>query len=114
MSEEKLRRLLSRARERMAYNFDRFACAACSHGVSKDECGCGFKRTGEMIDEIDAVLAETVVDDVLEENTKLRGLLAVADIPCIYCKLPKANIKLCPRGFPGCGRMDDLIEGGHV
>lgn len=133
---EKLRSMLNRARERMAYNFDRYACAACAHGVSKNECGCGFKRTGEMIDEIDKMLAEppalpapgspagmifmqrqaamAELDEARKENTRLRGLLADANIPCIYCKLPKDNIKLCPRGFPGCGRMDDLIEGGHV
>jgi len=48
------------------------------------------------------------------ENEELRGLLANAEIPCIYCKLPKQNIKLCPRGFPGCGRMDDLLNSGLV
>ena len=59
-----------------------------------------------------AVMAE--LEETRKENTKLRGLLANAEIPCIYCKLPKENINLCPRGFPGCGRMDDLIEGDHV
>jgi len=48
------------------------------------------------------------------ENEELRGLLADAEIPCIYCKLPKHNIKLCPRGFPGCGRMDDLLNSRKV
>ena len=59
-----------------------------------------------------AAMAE--LDEARKENTRLRGLLADANIPCIYCKLPKDNIKLCPRGFPGCGRMDDLLAGGHV
>jgi hypothetical protein len=54
------------------------------------------------------------LDDERAENTRLRALLANAEIPCIYCKLPRHNIKLCPRGFPGCGRMDDIINGDTV
>ena len=62
--------------------------------------------------EIDAI--KRALDETRDENTRLRGLLANAEIPCIYCKLPKHNIKLCPRGFPGCGRMDDLLNSGLV
>ncbi len=79
---EKLRSLLNRARERMAYNFDRYACAACSHGVSKNECGCGFKRTGEMIDEIDKVIAEPVTNDYRRGAEAMREALAV-DFDCV-------------------------------
>lgn len=43
------------------------------------------------------------------ENTILRGLLARSGEPCIYCELPRARMGECESGFPGCGRMDDLL-----
>ena len=43
------------------------------------------------------------------ENTILRGLLAKSGEPCIYCELPRSRMGECPQGFPGCGRMDDVL-----
>jgi hypothetical protein len=40
------------------------------------------------------------------ENSKLRAILARADVPCIYCGI--TDMSQCTRGFPGCARMDDL------
>ena len=45
-----------------------------------------------------------------EENDKLRGLLAQGKGDCVYCGLPAADIAKCPHGFPGCARMDDIVN----
>jgi hypothetical protein len=45
-----------------------------------------------------------------EENNKLRGLLAAGKGDCVYCGLPAADIAKCPHGFPGCARMDDIVN----
>ena len=44
------------------------------------------------------------------ENNKLRGLLAKGQGDCVYCGLPAADIAKCPSGFPGCARMDDIVN----
>lgn len=44
------------------------------------------------------------------ENIALRGYIAESDAPCLYCRLPKALMPECKSGFPGCGRMDDLMN----
>jgi hypothetical protein len=44
------------------------------------------------------------------ENNKLRGLLAQGKGDCVYCGLPAAEISKCPHGFPGCARMDDIVN----
>jgi hypothetical protein len=49
-------------------------------------------------------------DEARSENDKLRGLLAKSDKDCPYCGLPAAEISKCEQGFPGCGRMDDIIS----
>jgi hypothetical protein len=41
------------------------------------------------------------------ENAALRGIVANADIPCVYCGLPKDDWAKCASGFPGCARMND-------
>ena len=41
------------------------------------------------------------------ENTVLRGVLAKSKVPCIYCGIE--TMSECKSGFPGCGRMDDLM-----
>lgn len=43
------------------------------------------------------------------ENTRLRAALAVSRDPCVYCSLPAERMAACPKGFPGCGRADDLM-----
>ena len=43
------------------------------------------------------------------ENMALRGVVANAAIPCVYCG--KENMAECPRGFPGCARADDMLCG---
>lgn len=52
---------------------------------------------------------ERKTKEVLEENDKLRGLVAVSDLPCVYCALPSADMGKCASGFPGCGRADDMM-----
>jgi hypothetical protein len=45
-----------------------------------------------------------------EENNKLRGLLAKGQGDCVYCGLPAEDIAKCKSGFPGCARMDDIVN----
>lgn len=47
---------------------------------------------------------------ILEENDKLRGLLAQGKGDCVYCSLSAADIAKCASGFPGCARMDDIVN----
>lgn len=42
------------------------------------------------------------------ENNRMRALLAYGSDPCVYCRLPKADMARCANGFPGCGRADDM------
>lgn len=44
-----------------------------------------------------------------EENDTLRAHIAESELPCLYCQLPKAKMPECRSGFPGCGRMDDIL-----
>ena len=48
--------------------------------------------------------------ELLTENNKLRGILAAGKGDCVYCGLPAADIAKCPHGFPGCARMDDIVN----
>lgn len=50
------------------------------------------------------------IDALQRENNTLRGIIANSDLPCIYCGLSKAEMGKCDRGFPGCGRADDMVE----
>jgi hypothetical protein len=43
--------------------------------------------------------------DLEKENTILRGLVAKHVPECIYC----GSTGVCPVGYPGCNRMDDLM-----
>jgi hypothetical protein len=47
------------------------------------------------------------VTDLETENCQLRGIIARAKLPCIYCGL--TDMAQCSFGFPGCGRMDDIM-----
>jgi hypothetical protein len=47
-----------------------------------------------------------IAEEIRAENTRLRGIIARSPLPCIYCGL--TNIAECARGFPGCGRADDI------
>lgn len=38
------------ARELLAKVFDRYACAACSHGKTTTDCPCGFHAAGAYLD----------------------------------------------------------------
>lgn len=53
---------------------------------------------------------EESVKELKAENDKLRGLLAKGSGDCVYCGLPAADISKCPSGFPGCARMDDIVN----
>lgn len=44
------------------------------------------------------------------ENDTLRGLVAKGEGDCIYCGLAAADISKCVYGFPGCARMDDIMN----
>jgi len=44
------------------------------------------------------------------ENNALRALLAQGQGDCIYCNLPAVDIAKCSSGFPGCARMDDIMN----
>jgi hypothetical protein len=44
-----------------------------------------------------------------KENDYLRGVVANAKIPCVYCGLE--NMAECRYGFPGCSKADDMILG---
>lgn len=48
------------------------------------------------------------VNDLAAENDRMRALLAYGSDPCVYCRLPKAEMAKCAHGFPGCGRADDM------
>jgi len=48
--------------------------------------------------------------NAMQENDKLRALLAQGQGDCIYCNLPAVDIAKCASGFPGCGRMDDIMN----
>ena len=50
------------------------------------------------------------MEESKQENDKLRGLLAQGKGDCVYCGLPAADISKCPHGFPGCSRMDDIVN----
>lgn len=50
------------------------------------------------------------IDSLQRENNKLRGIIAYSDVPCLYCRLPKVDMLKCEKGFPGCGRADDMVE----
>ena len=58
----------------------------------------------------DCVTLLNEVDSLVAENDKLRGLLAQGKGDCVYCGLPAADIFRCPHGFPGCARMDDIVN----
>ena len=88
-----------------------------THPYSKDEA-----RVAEFIVELSAgimgggddpiayVLALAKSDVALvKENDDLRAALADSLQPCIYCGLAATEIAKCKHGFPGCGRMDDLM-----
>lgn len=42
------------ARELLAKVFDRYACAACSHGKTAPDCPCGFHAAGAYLDRTEA------------------------------------------------------------
>lgn len=48
---------------------------------------------------------------VMKENMTMRKIIAESDLPCLYCKLPGAEMGKCKSGFPGCGRADDMMGG---
>lgn len=73
-------------------------------GYRKDEENEGIKY---ILDE--CMQLETEARAARAENDVLRSLLAKGDKDCPYCALPAAAISKCPKGFPGCDRMDDIM-----
>ena len=49
------------------------------------------------------------LQDITEENTRLRAALANSPGACHYCQLPKDEWSKCRSGFPGCARADDAF-----
>ncbi len=49
------------------------------------------------------------LQDLTEENTRLRAALAQSPGACYYCQLPKEQWSKCRSGFPGCARVDDAF-----
>lgn len=47
------------------------------------------------------------LQDLIEENNRLKAFIALSPLPCLYCGLTLANWSKCALGFPGCGRADD-------
>lgn len=62
------------ARELLAVIFDRFACAACSHGKTSPDCPCGFHHVAEFLDRMEQ--NETSSGRLLEEESD----------ECDYCR----------------------------
>lgn len=58
----------------------------------------------------DDKLLDAKLKELENENTRLRFIIASSNLDCIYCNLPKVDLSKCKSGFPGCGRMDDLIN----
>ena len=58
----------------------------------------------------DTAILRVRMRELESENNKLRGLLAAGQGDCVYCGLPAADIAKCPHGFPGCARMDDIVN----
>lgn len=55
-------------------------------------------------------------DAARKENDALRFAYANSSASCFYCQLPASRMSECERGFPGCGRADDMMNGppeGH-
>ena len=50
-----------------------------------------------------------LIHELEAENTRLRAMLARSDADCAYCGLSKADMSKCSKGFPGCGRADDIV-----
>lgn len=49
------------------------------------------------------------INELEQENERLRAALATSKDPCIYCQLPREEMAKCKSGFPGCGRADDMM-----
>lgn len=58
----------------------------------------------------DANSTNETIRALREENDKLRGFLARGQGICVYCNLPAEDIAKCSSGFPGCARMDDMMN----
>lgn len=84
-------------------------------GFPLDEIRQSPRNFGEVsvIEDLsDHVLALGLSETALRaENDRLRYLLASSEARCVYCGLAAADMSKCKSGFPGCGRMDDLMCG---
>lgn len=52
---------------------------------------------------------QQMIEEIREENTRLRAALAQSPGACIYCQLSKEDWAKCQHGFPGCDRGDDAM-----
>lgn len=69
-----------------------------------------------LLDECSAQILknDAMVRELAQENDTLRGLLAKGQADCVYCGLPAADIAKCKSGFPGCSRMDDIVNAAET
>jgi hypothetical protein len=59
--------------------------------------------------------ADMIINEIRaleKENLELRAIIAKSVLPCLYCGL--TDISKCTSGFPGCGRMDDIINDPRI
>ena len=64
MSEvEKLKALLTDARQQMVAVHHKYACAMCSEDESEPNCPCGMQELAKVVDRINAALESDEDDD---------------------------------------------------
>jgi hypothetical protein len=49
-------------------------------------------------------------EELQQENDRLRVMLAKGKGDCMFCGLPAEDISKCASGFPGCARMDEMLN----
>jgi hypothetical protein len=86
--------------------------ASCTQPVTEGN-NCAEHQPGDAIRLAFAEVENWRVKGDLErfrkENDILRGIVANAKIPCVYCGLE--NMAECKLGFPGCAKADDMMIG---
>jgi hypothetical protein len=58
----------------------------------------------------DELISVAEVKRLRYENDYLRHYIAMSDLPCVYCKLSKADMGKCPSGLSGCSRGEDMVN----
>lgn len=86
-------------------------CEVCRifKGSWEDETCPGFRLFDtEIGDEMgDDLISVAEVKSLRYENDYLRNFIALSNLDCVYCKLPKAKMGECQM-TPHCSRADDI------